>query len=86
MTYWGRRRDANFWIENASVEWKESQAPFHTVARLTLLASSEWAPATCEGWHIDVTENSTPDTKPLGSINRARWRAEMASRKARLGQ
>ncbi len=36
MTYWGRRRDANFWIENASVEWKESQAPFHTVARLTL--------------------------------------------------
>ena len=35
MTYWGRRRDANFWIENASVEWKESQAPFHTVARLT---------------------------------------------------
>jgi hypothetical protein len=33
-----------------------------------------------------VTENSTPDTKPLGSINRARWRAEMASRKARLGQ
>jgi hypothetical protein len=86
MTYWGRRRDANFWVENASVEWKESQAPFHTVARLTFLASSEWAPAACEGWHIDVTENSTPDTKPLGSINRARWRAEMASRKARLGQ
>ncbi len=85
MTYWGRRRDANFWIENASVEWKESQAPFHTVARLTLLASSEWPPATCEAWHIDVTEHSTPDTKPLGSINRARWHAEMASRKARLG-
>ena len=43
-------------------------------------------PATCEAWHIDVTENSTPDTTPLGSINRARWRAEAASRKARLGQ
>ena len=86
MTYWGRRRDASFWIENASVEWKESQAPFHTVARLTFIASSEWAPATCEAWHIDVTEHSTPDTTPLGSINRARWRAEMASRKARLGQ
>jgi hypothetical protein len=86
MTYWGRRRDANFWIENASVEWKESQAPFHTVARLTLLAGSELPPATCEAWHIDVTENSTADTTPVGSINRARWRAEAASRKARLGQ
>ncbi len=31
MTYWGKRQDANFWVENASVEWKESEAPFHTV-------------------------------------------------------
>ena len=23
MTYWGKRQDANFWIENASIEWKE---------------------------------------------------------------
>jgi hypothetical protein len=84
MTYWGRRRDAGFWIENASVAWKESQAPFHTVARLTLLPKSEIAPAVCEAWHIDVTENATPDTTPLGSINRARWHAEAASRKARL--
>ncbi len=86
MTYWGRRRDANFWIENASVEWKESQAPFHIVARLTLVPKSELPAATCEAWHIDVTEHSTPDTTPLGSINRARWRAEAASRKARLGK
>ena len=86
MTYWGRRRDANFWIENASVEWKESQAPFHTVARLTLVPKSEIPAATCEAWHIDVTENSTPDSAPLGSINRARWSAEAASRKARLDQ
>jgi hypothetical protein len=85
MTYWGRRRDATFWIENASVEWKESQSPFHTVARLTLVAKSELPAATCEAWHIDVTENSTPDTTPLGSINRARWHAEKASRNARLG-
>ena len=27
MTYWGERRDASFWIENASVEWKESASP-----------------------------------------------------------
>ena len=37
MTYWGKRMDANFWIENASVEWNEAQAPFHTVARLTVM-------------------------------------------------
>src|SRR5271157_2537720 len=42
MTYWGKRLDANFWIENASVNWKESQAPFHSVARLTLLANSQF--------------------------------------------
>jgi hypothetical protein len=37
MTYWGKHQDTSFWIENASVEWKESEAPFHNVARLTLL-------------------------------------------------
>ena len=41
MTYQGKRRDANFWIENAAVEWPETQAPFHTVARLTLLPQSQ---------------------------------------------
>jgi hypothetical protein len=25
MTYWGKRRDAGFWIENASVKWREAQ-------------------------------------------------------------
>ena len=34
--------------------------------------------------YIDVTENSTPDSVPVGGINRARWHAEVASRKARL--
>jgi hypothetical protein len=41
MTYWGKTRDANFWIENASVEWNEAEAPFHRVARLALLANSQ---------------------------------------------
>jgi hypothetical protein len=41
MTYWGSRRDSDFWIENASVEWPETQAPFQTVARLTLLPRSK---------------------------------------------
>jgi len=84
MTYWGKRRDANFWIENASVEWNEAQAPFHTVARLTLLSSSQLQLDAGEATYIDVTGNSTPDSTPLGSINRARRPAEVASRKARI--
>lgn len=36
MTYWGKRQEANFWIENASVQWNEEEAPFHTVGQLTL--------------------------------------------------
>jgi hypothetical protein len=80
MTYWG---DASFWIENASVEWSEAEAPFHTVARLTLQPNSQLSPEQSEAIYFDVTGNSTPDSTPLGSINRARWPAEVASRKAR---
>jgi hypothetical protein len=83
MTYWRKRQDANFWIENASVEWNESDAPFHTVARLTLLRDSHLQPDVGEATYFDVTGNSTPDSRPIGSINRARWPSEVASRKAR---
>jgi hypothetical protein len=83
MTYWGKRRDANFWIENASVKWNEQEAPFHTVARLTLLPKSQLQPDAAEAVYFDVTGNSTPDSTPLGSINRARQQGEAASRKAR---
>jgi hypothetical protein len=84
MAYWGRRRDASFWIENASIEWNETQAPFHTVARLTLLPKSQLTAEASEAVYFDVTGNATPDSTPLGSINRARWPAEVASRKARM--
>ena len=84
MTYWGKHRDANFWIENASVVWNEVEAPFHTVARLTLLANSQLPPDAAEATYIDVHGHSTPDSAPLGSVNRARWAAETASRKARI--
>jgi hypothetical protein len=84
MTYWGKRRDANFWIENASVEWNEVEAPFHTIARLTLLPKSHLQQDAAEATYIDVTGNSTPDSTPLGSINRARCPAEVASRNARM--
>jgi hypothetical protein len=84
MTYWGKHQDAGFWIENASVEWNEAQAPFHTVARLSLLSKSQLQPNAGEATYIDVTGNSSPDSMPLGSINRARRPAEVASRKARM--
>jgi hypothetical protein len=83
MTYWGKHRDANFWIENASAEWSEAEAPFHPVARLTLVPNSQLSLEASEAIYFDVTGNSTPDSTPVGSINRARWPAEVASRKAR---
>jgi len=86
MTYWGKYLHANFWLENASVEWKESESPIYTIARLTLLPKSELPPQEAEAVFFNVTGNSTPDSTPLGSINRARWAAEVASRKARSGE
>src|SRR6266498_1103320 len=86
MTYWGKHLDADFWIENASVEWNEAEAPFHTVARLTLLPQSQLPQEASEAAYFDVTGNSTPDSTPLGSINRARWTGEVASRKARMSK
>ena len=84
MTYWGKHRDANFWIENASIDWNEVDAPFHTIARLTLLPKSHLQPDAADAVYFDVTGNSTSDSTPLGSINRARRPSEVASRKARM--
>ena len=84
MTYWGKRHDVNFWIENASLDWKEAEAPFHTIGRLTLLPKSRLSAEDAAATFIDVTGASTPDSTPMGSINRARWSGEVASRKARM--
>ena len=86
MTHWGMHKDPSFWVENATAEWKETQAPFHRVGRLTLVAQSELRREECEPRYIDVTEHATPDTKPLGSVNRARHAVELASRQVRLGE
>ncbi|UFX46287.1 hypothetical protein HAP47_0006220 [Bradyrhizobium sp. 41S5] len=85
MTYWGKHLDADFWIENASIEWNETESPFHTVAKLTLIPNSQLTAEESNAAYFDVTGNSTPDSAPVGSINRARWPAEVASRKARMG-
>ena len=84
MTFRGKRRDADFWIENPSVEWKETQSPFFSVGRLTLIPNSLLSADDSARMYIDVTENSTPDSVPVGTVNRARWQAELASRKARM--
>jgi hypothetical protein len=84
MTYWGKRHDAKFWIENASVEWHEAEAPFHRVGRLTLLVKSQLPQDAAEAAYFDVTGHATPDSTPVGSINRAGWYGEVASRKARM--
>ena len=86
MTYLGRSRTPTFWIENATVRWKESQAPFHIVGRLTLVAKSVFPAEAVSKMYIDVTRNSAPDSKPMGGLNRARPVAEAASRDARLHQ
>lgn len=86
MTWKGQQRDASFWVENASVEWSEAEAPFHVVGRLRLLRASQLTDEACAAMYIDVTEHSTPETRPIGSINRARWAAESASRKARFAR
>jgi hypothetical protein len=84
MTYWGKRRDTNFWIENASLKWHEAESPFHTVARLTLLPKSQIVSEAEKAVYFDVTGHSTADSKPVGSMNRIRWSGEVASRKARI--
>lgn len=84
MTWQGQPRDAAFWVENASAEWSEAEAPFHTVARLRLIPKSHLAADSCAAQYIDVTEHAAPGARPLGSINRARWTAESASRNARF--
>jgi hypothetical protein len=83
MTYAGERRDASFWIENASIEWNERQTPFHPVARLTILPISQLSSEESDSTYFDVTQHCAPESEPVGSINRARWRAEAASRQAR---
>jgi hypothetical protein len=84
MTYYGKHYDVNFWIENASVEWKESEAPFIKTGRLTLLPNSRLSEEDSEKVSFDVRGNAMPDSEPVGSINRARQKGDLASRNARL--
>lgn len=79
----GSLLSAQTWVENATLEWPEDQAPFYTVGRLDLSKNSEVPQAECEAWRIDVNGNSNETHRGLGSINRARSVAEKASAEAR---
>ena len=68
MTYQGKRRDRTFWIENAAIEWPEAQAPFHTVARLTLLPRSALSAEACDAMHVDVAKNTLAESEPLAML------------------
>jgi hypothetical protein len=52
-------------------------------ARLTLLPNSQLSAEADNAVSFDVTGNAAPDSTPIGSINRARQRGEIASRQAR---
>jgi len=84
LTYWGKRHDAKFWTENASIEWNEAEAPFHKVAQLTFLKGSHLGLEESKAVYFDVTHHSSADSPPVGSINRARAFSEAASRATRL--
>jgi ketosteroid isomerase-like protein len=58
-------------IEDPTIEWREDEAPFVTVARLTIAPQTPDVGEFCEStsftpWH------SLPEHQPLGGINRAR--------------
>ncbi len=75
-------------IEDASVEWQEQDAPFLTVARLTLPQQDPTSPrglrvaALCEGLSFDPW-HATEDFRPLGDMMRARNHAYRLSTQER---
>jgi hypothetical protein len=75
-------------IEDASVEWKESDAPFVTVAQLTLKrqdtasARGRKIAEAIEGFSFDPW-HATEDHRPLGAVMRARNAAYRLSTQAR---
>lgn len=75
-------------IEDATVEWKETESPWHTVARIRIPQQSVGEPDTvrkCEETAFNPW-NSLADHRPLGSLNRSRreiYRAMAEFRRSR---
>ena len=62
-------------IEDPTVEWKEEEAPFQTVATLTAVPQDSWSPAKVQAVNEEMRFSvwtGLEAHRPLGSINRAR--------------
>ena len=62
-------------IEDPTVEWKEEEAPFETVATLTAAPQDSWSPAKVQAVNEEMRFSvwtGLEAHRPLGSINRAR--------------
>ena len=80
----GKHRDTDFWVENASVKWKEEEAPFHTVARLTLLSKSKLQPEATNRCISMSRETHHQTARPSGASIAPAGMARLASRQARM--
>jgi catalase len=78
-------------IEDGTVEWKESDSPFETIAQLVIPQQDLRTPSAREsGALVDTLEfnpwNTTEDFRPLGNLNRARQTVYQASADYRAGR
>jgi Catalase len=78
-------------IEDGTVEWKESDAPFETIAQLVIpqqdlrTAAAQEAEALVDNLEFNPW-NTTDDFRPLGNLNRARRTVYQASANYRSGR
>ena len=78
-------------IEDGTVEWKESDAPFETIAQLVIpqqdlrTAAAREAEALVDNLEFNPG-NTTDDFRPLGNLNRARRTVYQASANYRSGR
>jgi catalase len=70
----GRRLESWEWVENPTLEWKETEAPSYSVATLTLKKGSVYSPEKCDARSnaFAVMSNTLPEHRGLGRINRGR--------------
>ena len=79
-------------VEDASVEWSQLLAPFHTVATLDIPRQEALDSGICRWWHDEIRLYAwagLEEHRPLGSINRVRKRlydASVAYRADKNGQ
>jgi catalase len=85
MTHQGKALKVSEWVEDPTLVWDETQAPFYPVAKITLKKNSAYTPAQCDVADnmVSVMKNTLPEHKGIGRINRGRSAPEEASALAR---